>query len=247
MLRNPGIFVVLPGILVLVCGCQQRAALPGDQRPVISQPEHAGPVGATPEVAPPEEPEKSGPPAVSPQDAKEAERLVAKGQEALDNGEWLEANEAFSRAVELDRGNVEAWIGRGRVLTGLAQPEDGLVDLDVIDDAVISYSNAIEIQSDHADAWFGRAQALSVLGRAYFMEAGSLGERGMQALERAIDDFAQTLALNAENVEAHLGRAEVYEALGEYEAAIADFKRVLVQIPGNTTAQMGIDRCRDEM
>ncbi|MBP8951606.1 MAG: tetratricopeptide repeat protein [Armatimonadetes bacterium] len=234
-------------IIALACGCQQRAVISGDQRPVASQPEDAGPVEETPEAETPEEPEESSTQAVSPRYAKEAERLAARGQEALDNGEWLEANEAFSRAVELDRGNIDAWIGRGRVLTGLAQPEDGLVDLDVIDDAVNSFSNAIEIQSDLADAWFGRAQAESVLGRAYFMEAGSLGERGMQALERAIDDFTQTLALDAENAEALLGRAEVYEAQGEYEAAIADFKRVLVQIPGNTTAQMGIDRCRDEM
>lgn len=159
-------------IIALACGCQQRAVISGDQRPVASQPEDAGPVEETPEAETPEEPEESSTQAVSPRYAKEAERLAARGQEALDNGEWLEANEAFSRAVELDRGNIDAWIGRGRVLTGLAQPEDGLVDLDVIDDAVNSFSNAIEIQSDLADAWFGRAQAESVLGRAYFMEAG---------------------------------------------------------------------------
>ncbi|NSW54819.1 MAG: tetratricopeptide repeat protein [Armatimonadetes bacterium] len=234
-------------IIALACGCQQRTGIPGNQRFVASQPKNAGLVEKPSKEAAPEDPEENSPPAVSPQDAKEAERLVVKGQEALDNGEWLDANEAFNRAVELDRGNIDAWMGRGRVLTGLAQPEEGLVDAEVIDDAVTSFTKAIEIRRDLPDAWLGRAQAKSILGRAYFIEAGSLREQGLQALKNAIDDFNQTLALDAKNAEALLGRGEVHEALGDYAAAIADFKGVLVQIPGNTTAQMGIERCREKM
>ncbi len=52
------------------------------------------------------------------------ERVLSTARTALEHGAFEAALRFYSRALEQDRGNAEAWIGQVRALLGMGQPEE---------------------------------------------------------------------------------------------------------------------------
>lgn len=243
MLRLTTVVSLLAAVLLLAWGCAPKPAAPptSGASAVTEEPDTEA---AEEEAAPTDEEEAEEVPDLPEEELQE--RLTA-AQEHLDNGEWNEALAAYDELTELAPGHAEVWLGRGVVARGLSQPEEGDLDDDLIQEAIDNLGTAIELDDTSAEAYYERAMAHSIVGRRYAMEAGELGERGQEALVSARADFRKSLELNPDDAQALLGRAEVYEALGDFYNAIKDFERVLDLIPGNTTAQEGIARCEESL
>ena len=94
--------------LCLIGGCGERAVSPVEPPMAENGTESAGGAGLDATGDEVQETEADAPPAANREDALRAANLVDRGQEALDNGEWPEADEAFLRAVELDPANADA-------------------------------------------------------------------------------------------------------------------------------------------
>ena len=67
----------------------------------------------------------------------------------------IEAVAAFDRALALDAGSAEAWLGRGNVL----------VELNDYDGALAAFDKALALNSDLAGAWLGRGNAWMAIDR----------------------------------------------------------------------------------
>jgi tetratricopeptide (TPR) repeat protein len=236
---------LLLGLLLILWGCAPKqeatpteSAPAGDTESSADEEQATGSEEGEDEAAEEETPDLP---------EEELQERLAAAQEHLDNGEWNEALAAYDELAELAPGHAEVWLGRGVVARGLAQPEEGDLDDDLIQEAIDNFGTAIELDDTLPEAYYERAMAHSIVGRRYAMEAGDMGERGQEALASARADFRKSLELNPDDAQALLGRAEVYEALGDFYNAIKDFERVLDLIPGNTTAQEGIARCEESL
>ena len=92
-------------------------------------------------------------------------------------GKFIEAVQAFDRAIDLKPDFAEAFSNRGNALKELGQMQH----------AVASYDNAIQLNPDFADAWFNRGNALKDLGK----------------LGQAIESYNKTLKLAPDFAPAH--------------------------------------------
>lgn len=221
-------------ILALAAGCKSTES-GTDVGPV-----DAPPTPARTDTGDIDKPEESDAPKA------DAEALLIAADELLDDGEWEKASGAYDAAIEADPNNAWAYLGRGRVLRGLAEPEsaDANMDDEMMGEAVLDFSTAIEIEPEFADAYYERGYTLKRFGLTYFMEDDAEGE---QALSDALDDFARAIELDPEHAEAHLGRARIFEAIHEWGFAIEEFEMILELIPGHVESEEGIERCANEL
>src|SRR5512135_3114131 len=101
------------------------------------------------------------------------------------------------RAIALDPGDPNGFVGRG----------DALVALGRLDEAVASYAEAIRRDPNHARAWGGRGDALARLGRD----------------DQALADLDAAVQLDPTDAKARSLRGSLLAQRGENERALADF------------------------
>jgi predicted Zn-dependent protease len=77
------------------------------------------------------------------------------------------------------------------------------------------------------------AQAMVAIGEGY-------ARRGQY--RRAAERFRQAVAADSRSLEGHLGLAQAMEALGDFEQAAQEYRRVLRLDEGNRLAQRGVER-----
>lgn len=116
--------------------------------------------------------------------------------------------------------------------------ETGLADL----------TRAIELDPGNADAYIKRAetyQALRLPSQAHddFLRAAEI-LRMDKKYNTAITCFGKALESDKKSVPAHLGRADLYIALGEEIAAIADYQATLKLDKKNPRAHFGLGEAR---
>jgi len=121
-----------------------------------------------------------------------------KGYEAVMTGRYEEAQDAFTRAIELKPNDAEAYHNRGLAYSLLGNHQQAIMDL----------NKAIELKPDDAGAYAGR-------GLAY----GNLGNH-----QQSIKDFNKAIELRPDFAEAYRNRGAAYGNLGNYQEAIANFK-----------------------
>ena len=130
-----------------------------------------------------------------------AEEYIRRGVEAGQRGQYSEAIEDFTKAIELEPDHADAFS-----LRGLAYDRQGEYE-----HAIEDFTKAIELKSDHADAF-------SLRGLAYDRQ----GE-----YEHAIEDFTKAIELKPDHINAHYNRGFVYDTKGEYDRAVEDYTKVI--------------------
>ncbi len=70
-------------------------------------------------------------------------------------GEADDAMESFNTSLKLDSSVIEAWVGKGRLLSATGRYEE----------AIFCFDTALELDQTAADAWVGKGQALAQMGR----------------------------------------------------------------------------------
>jgi tetratricopeptide (TPR) repeat protein len=141
--------------------------------------------------------------------------LKARGRsvfdsESFDSKSYNDAIEDFSRAIEKDSNDVEAYNLRGRAYTRQKNYDDALKD----------FKKAIDLNQDYAEAFFSR-------GELY-------GQR--EQYEEALIDFDQAINLNPDYDDAYNRRGGVKYNLGLYEEALADFNETIRLKPNSASA-----------
>jgi tetratricopeptide (TPR) repeat protein len=107
----------------------------------------------------------------------------------------------FTRAVEINPNDTEAYFGRGGIyyLKGFYE------------EAIENYSKAIEINPWNAKMYYAR-------GNAY---------TAVDFHNRAIEDYSRAIKINPEFVEAYFDRGNAYLSQGLYDQAIADYTKAI--------------------
>src|SRR5262249_40508905 len=83
-------------------------------------------------------------------------------------------------------------------------------------------------------------QTLPITDRAAMYVRRGYGYLSRNVLDKALFDFSEAIALDANNVYAYNQRAMVYALKGDAQAALADFRKALVYDPANEQAKEGI-------
>ena len=124
-----------------------------------------------------------------------------KGYEAGIAKRWEEALNAFSKGIELDPYDAEAYYNRGITYSALGKYQQALKE----------YTKAIELKPNNADAYYLRGEAYGKLDNA----------------QKAIEDYTRTVELKPDDVVAYNNRGNLYNKLGNYQQAIKDFTKTL--------------------
>lgn len=168
---------------------------------------------------------------------------IERGNAALEQGDFRQAANDFSRAIEHDPEAVEAYTGRGRANLEQERYFDALADFD----------DVLARSHDNLAALKGRASVLEYLGR--FVEAIQARD---EVLQRSPDD-AESLARRAESYRALFDvdraladldravaldprylpqRGAMYADLGQYDKSLDDFTRAIENDPGDAAVHL---------
>ena len=131
----------------------------------------------------------------------DAKEYLRRGVEAGQRGQYSEAIEDFTKAIELEPDHAKAYS-----LRGLACDRQGKYDR-----AIEDFTKAIELKPDYAEAY-------SLRGLAYDRQ----GEH-----EHAIEDFTKAIKLKPDHINDHYNRGFVYDTKGKYDLAVEDYTKVI--------------------
>jgi len=106
--------------------------------------------------------------------------LVLQGLYRID-----EAVDAFSRVIELDPRNAEAWLHNGKSLDLIAYRLQGQERTNAFADAIKAYDKAIEIDPDYGEAWANKGYSLGSL--AAFNKNLSEYNESLKAFDKAVE------------------------------------------------------------
>ncbi len=126
-----------------------------------------------------------------------ASALKARGRSAFDGENYDDAISDFSRAIEKDSNDIEAYNLRGRAHTRKKNYEKALKDFD----------EAINLKADYEESYFNRGQLY----------------KDQEEYEIAIDDFDQAISLDPKYAEAYYVRGYTKYNLKQYSEAEVDF------------------------
>ena len=116
-------------------------------------------------------------------------------------GQFEQALESCSRAIELKPDYPQAYNNRGNVLQALARFTEALAD----------YDKSIEQKPDYAEAFNNRGNTLQKLGR----------------LHEAVASYDKALELRADYPEALNNRGKAYQAMGRHDEAYKSFNQAV--------------------
>lgn len=163
------------------------------------------------------------------------ESLFTHGVDCMNQGRYQMAVQAFSRAIELDPSDGEAYQQRALARSRLGEYAAALKDA----------QEALRLGADHAPTYLARGAARLGLrqydearadldrvlkdnrdsAEAYFLRG--LAWAALGKLRRAMWDFSFSIAIAPYSAEAHYHRAHVYRQLGDSAKADADLEIAL--------------------
>ena len=163
-----------------------------------------------------------------------AEEYLRRGAEALQRGQYSEAIEDFTKAIELEP-DADAYYIRG--LAYGRQRE--------YDRAIEDFTKATELNPKFADAYYARGNAYGRQGEydraiqestkaielnpefanAYYIRGLAYSRQGEH--DRAVEDYTKAIELNPEFADAYYARGNAYGRQGEYDRAIQDFTKTI--------------------
>ena len=133
------------------------------------------------------------------------EDWMNRGFTLLRSRHFSAAAEAFTRAIEMDPDNAEAYNHRGVARAYMGK----------IDDAISDYTRALQIKPELVGALNNR-------GSAFYQK---------KLLNRAISDYSKAIEINPYLAEAYSNRGTAWAAKGDYFRAIRDYTQALEANP----------------
>lgn len=133
------------------------------------------------------------------------EKTVQQGDELLAAGNYEQAIETYSTALELQESSSEAYQGMGKAYLALEQYEDAAAALD----------KAIELGAQSAELY-------AACGDAYFAIGGAAADdlSRIEAQQTAMQRYKSALELQPEESSYYQKLADYYIGLGEYSQAL---------------------------
>jgi tetratricopeptide (TPR) repeat protein len=148
----------------------------------------------------------------------DAEQFYLSGKQALENTNYLLANDEFSRSVQADPNYTEAYVGRGQARYQLKD----------IQQAIADFTKAIELDP------------LNILAHLYRGKANYI----VQNYQSSIQDVNIVLERDQNNTEALLCRAESHFQLGNIGESIADYTKLTELEPENAAILQNLGYAR---
>ena len=150
-------------------------------------------------------------------------------------GNWTEADSAFSQALTLRPDVWQLWKERGAVHE----------KLDQWDEAIADYQRAIELKPAEWPSWIALAgtfaqskqwdKAMALYdcliehnsANRELWQSRAAAHAQLKQWDLAIADYDQVIKLNPDEPDAFLKRADVYRQMGEHEKAIACYRKAI--------------------
>jgi len=161
--------------------------------------------------------------------------LSERGAVYKKHGFYDKAIADYTRAIEINPGDANAYFGRGQVYH-----EQGHYDR-----AIVDYTKSIELNPEDADAYYNRGlayahqqiydKAIADFTRAIELnpkDAEAYNNRGASyffqgLLDESIADLTKAIELNPEDAKAYFNRGNAYCQQGAYDKGIADYVRAI--------------------
>jgi tetratricopeptide (TPR) repeat protein len=131
----------------------------------------------------------------------------------------------FDEAIRLDPKNVQAHIGRGRIIWCLRGHG--------FDDAIKEFSEAIRLEPGGADAYRERAE---IYYKLLLSHCDNPNRDFDTQVAKALADFNAAIRLNSTDVAALVERGVVYDKTGDFEKALTDESEAIRIDPMNLDA-----------
>ena len=144
------------------------------------------------------------------QDRLTARDYFRRGNRNTRHGNYTEAIDDYTKAIELDPDYEIAYNNRGFAFDNLAQ----------YGKAVEDYTKAIELKPDYANAYNNRGYAYRKLGQC----------------DRAVEDYTKAIELDPDFVAAFNNRGGAFIILGQYDKAVEDYTKAIELKPDYANA-----------
>lgn len=149
-----------------------------------------------------------------------SDAYVREGNELALKGKSAEAEKAYTKAIERDSQNVNAYLGRARVREKKIDEWKQNID---------DYNKVIELSPQNWEAYIGRAHI-------YCIYPVSQGKYDQTKYKDAIEDCNKAIEINPKAWIAYYVRAEAYRHLKDYKNAMADCEQALKIEPQSARA-----------
>ncbi|CAD5951673.1 Translocon at the outer membrane of chloroplasts 64 [Planktothrix agardhii] len=149
------------------------------------------------------------------------EQYFNQGITLVNQENYQQAIEQFTRALTLNPNHADAYVWRGYVYHCLNKYQE------VIDNC----NQAIRLNPNHANAYGNRANAYNYL----------------KNYEQAINDCNQAIRLNPNHADAYINRAFAQMELGEYQQAIDDCKEAIRLNPNHVNAHQHLTNAKNRL
>jgi len=119
-----------------------------------------------------------------------------------DAGQYQQAIVMYTRSIDLDPYNVDAYLGRGFAYEKLGEYDKALSD----------YSQVIALKPKDPQAYFVRGLLYDLLGKT----------------DQAVQDYTAAISLNPNNADFYYYRGMGWEKLGNTDSARADYRNAVM-------------------
>ena len=162
-----------------------------------------------------------------PQRPETNQNFIQEGTEALDKGDWARAYDAFSKAIEADANNANAYYGRAASSSAQAEEHYQLAQAAATNGDQEKGMNEVA----KADSFFEKSTqdcdaALKVdpgYSDAYYLKGVAAQYQGRW--NDGIEAFTECVKLAPKNAQAYHRRGEIYDNIGDYVNSTVDFKK----------------------
>ena len=185
-------------------------------------------------------------------DPAQVKALIDRGNTYSQSGDYANAIEMFSQAIDIDPVNITALTNRGIAFNNSYDFDSAIVDLTeairldsksalaynsrgyaynsnkLYNQAIADFDEAIKLQPNYTVAYTNR-------GEACFNQKN---------YDRAIADFSEAIKQGNNKVIDYNNRGNAYYAKGDYTRAIADYEQALKINPGNIYTKQNLNNAQ---
>lgn len=153
------------------------------------------------------------------EDPAKALQHYTEAQAKYDQGLYAEAIKDYTRAIEYNPLDAQAFLWRGHAKYNLGYDQQ-INDTKMLEAAIDDYSKTIQLDPGESDAYYYRANAKKLLKR----------------YNEAIPDFTLCLRYDPKKTDAYYYRGLTYYLLEKYGAGVEDFNKVVTVEADNKMA-----------
>ena len=188
-------------------------------------------------------------------DKVQLERLLKEGNDHANRQAYSLAVSAYTRVLELDPAQAEAYSSRGSVYYYLKQYERASEDcskaIKLDPDYAEAYNNRANVYADlkqyeRAIADYNKALELDPTCEVFYLNRGNTYYY-LKQYERAIQDYTRAIKIDPQNPVFYYSRGNVYTELKQYQPAVYDYNRALDLDPSHAEAYINRGSAYNEL